>query len=198
MRRLLGIAGLMLMWLFCGTSSAQPMGLAGAKVPTGVTGHGENVDTAKTVAFNKAVEEITGFMKRYEFTSFVVTDDYVRKHVLVDPGQPGEDVPVPGFAEPFKSWTLTFRTGYSNDLVRRDQEAQRKLRADERQTLGSHIVIGLAFLLLAGYGYVRLDEYTQRRYTTWLRVAGIGVAATVIAGWWWVYFQAPTAPMVPG
>jgi hypothetical protein len=198
MRRLLGIAGLMLMWLFCGTSSAQPMGLAVAKGPPGVTGHGETVDSAKKVAINKAVEEITGFMKRYEFTSFVVTEDYVRKHVLVDPGQPGEDVRVENFPKPFKSWTLTFRNGYSNDLVRRDQETRRKLRADERQNLGSHIVIGLAFLLLAGYGYVRLDEYTQRRYTTWLRLAGIGVAATVIAGWWWVCFQATMAPLAPG
>ena len=47
--------------------------------------------------------------------------------------------------------------------------------------------IGLACLLLAGFGYVRLDEFTHRRYTAWLRIAGVGVATTVIAGWWWVF-----------
>jgi len=135
--------------------------------------------------------------------AFVVTEDYVRTRLLDSKsGEPGKDekIQLNDVEHVFKAWVLTFRTNneWWKDIVRRDQEAQRKLRADERQTLGSHIVIGLAFLLLAGYGYVRLDEYTQRRYTTWLRVAGIGVAATVIAGWWWVYFQAPTAPMVPG
>jgi hypothetical protein len=41
-------------------------------------------------------------------------------------------------------------------------------------------------LLLAGVGYNRLDEYTQRRYTIWLRAAGVSVAATAVAAWFWV------------
>ena len=49
-------------------------------------------------------------------------------------------------------------------------------------------MLALAVLLLAGWGYVRLDEYTQRRYTGWLRLAGVGVATTIAAGLWWVFF----------
>ena len=48
-------------------------------------------------------------------------------------------------------------------------------------------MLGLSVLLLAGFGYVRLDEFTQRRYTTLLRIAGIGVATSVVMGWWYVF-----------
>ena len=173
--------------------------------PRSVTGRGETEDIAKKDAVREAVKQVKIAMRRQDppLQSFVVDEDYVRTHLLHSKsGEPGKDEKIPltdGEHIFFKAWVLTFRPDneWSKDLFRRDQEAQRKLRADERQTLGSHIVIGLAFLLLAGYGYVRLDEYTQRRYTTWLRLAGIGVAAMVIAGWW-VYFQAPMALIAPG
>jgi hypothetical protein len=190
MRMLLAIGSLTLLWFFCGTSSAQPMGPLDAKVPISATGHGETLDSAKRAALGKAVEEITAFMKRCELTSFVVTEDYVRKHVLADAGRAGEDVKLENFDKPFKAWILGFRTGYTNDLVRLDREVERKARAEHRQTMGSRVIIGLGLLLLAGFGYVRLDEYTHRRYTTWLRLAGVGVATSAIAGWWWVFFQA--------
>jgi hypothetical protein len=207
MRMLLGIAGLMLMLLAGCAGRAQPKEIArpDGRWPRSVTGRGETVELAKKDALREAVKTISIAMKLHDppLQAFVVTDDYVRTRLLDSKsGEPGKDVKIqlPGGDADFKAWVLTFRTDneWWKDIVRRDQEAQRKLRADERQTLGSHIVIGLAFLLLAGYGYVRLDEYTQRRYTTWLRVVGIGVATTVIAGWWWVCFQAPIAPMAPG
>jgi hypothetical protein len=208
MRGLLGIASLMLMGLAGCSGSAPPRearlpsraaALPKGDLPRSVTGHGVTVEAAKKAAINKAVEVISHLMTSNELKSFKLTEDYVRKNVLVG-GEPGKDLQVENIVEPFKAWVVNFHpdNDWWKDIVRRDQEAQRKLRADERQTLGSHVVIGLAFLLLAGYGYVRLDEYTQRRYTTWLRVAGIGVAATVIAGWWWVCVQAPMAPIPPG
>jgi hypothetical protein len=188
---LLGLAGLTLMWFACSTGSAQPRPVP--QLPSSVTGHGEAVETAKKVALAKAVQEIKETMKRNEMSSFEVTEDYVRNNVLVDSGQPGKDVKVDNIADPFKAWVVNFRpdADWWHDLERRDQEAERKIRSEQRQTLGSRLIIGLAFVLLAGFGYVRLDEYTQRRYTTWLRVAGLGVATTAVAGWWWIVFQAP-------
>ena len=84
---------------------------------------------------------------------------------------------------------MPFRTDtdWWTDLVRRDHEEQRKARADQRHTWTAQVMLSLSVLLLAGFGYVRLDEYTQRRYTTWLRIAGIGVATSVAAGWWYVF-----------
>src|SRR5207302_769824 len=104
-------------------------------------------------------------------------------------GEAGKDVKVENIADPFKTWTLTLRpdSAWWNDVVHRDQDISRKLRAEQRQAVGAQVIIGLACLLLAGFGYVRLDEYTQRRYTAWLRLVGMGVATTVVAGWWWVF-----------
>lgn len=193
MRMLLGIAGFMLMVLAGCAGSAQPKEAAQPEGhwPRSVTGRGETEDIAKKDAVREAAKQISIAMRRQDppLQSFVVTEDYIRTHLLHSKsGEPGkeEKIQLPDGEHVFKAWVLTFRPNneWSKDLLRRDQEAQRKLRADERQTLGSHIVIGLAFLLLVGYGYVRLDDYTQRRYTTWLRLAGIGVAATVIACWW--------------
>ncbi len=182
MRILLGIAGLTMLWFFCGTSSAQPMPLVPRR--SSVTGHGETVDSAKKDAVNKAIEYVSTAASSQ---SFVITEEYLRKNVLVDAGTPGKDVQVDNIRDPFKAWVLTFRTdtNWWSEIANRDHEAQRKLRADDRQKVGSLVVIGLAFLLLVGFGYVRLDEYTQRRYTTWLRLASVGVASTVVAGWWW-------------
>src|ERR1019366_3432517 len=119
-------------------------------------------------------------------TSFKVTEEYVRKNILVDAGHAGKDLDALPGADPFKAWVVTFRTDadWWQDVVRRDHEAKRQRVAAARQNLGSQVIIGLGLLLLAGVGYVRLDEYTQRRYTTWLRVGGVGVAATMAAGWW--------------
>ena len=190
MRMLLGFAGLTLMWFACNPSSAQPKDAP--PLPRSVTGHGETLETAKKAAIAKAVQEIKETMKRSEMTSFAITEDYVRTN-LVDSGMPGKDFKVDNIADPFKAWILTFRTDtdWWHELERRDQEAGRKTRAEHRQSLGSRLIIGLALVLLAGFGYVRLDEYTKRRYTTWLRVAGLGVATTALAGWWWIVVQAP-------
>ena len=113
--------------------------------------------------------------------TFVVTEDYVRAHV-VDDGRPGKEIKNDALDKPFKEWILTYRTdnNWQADILRRD-------RAELRQTLTSRVVLCLAILLLAGFGYVRLDELTQRRYTGLLRVAGVGVASSLVAGWWWMF-----------
>jgi hypothetical protein len=198
MRMFLGIAGLMLMWFFCGTGCAQPKEIAPpeGRWPRSVTGSGETVDTAKDAAIREAKKVVSIAMKLRDppLQSFVVDEDYVRTHVVLA-GEPGKDVEMTlnDGKHVFKSWVVFFRTDgeWWKDIEKRDREAQRKHRADTRQTLGLRIVIGLASLLLAGFAYVRLDEYTKRRHTKWLRVAGVGVATTVIAALWWVFSLSP-------
>ena len=58
-RMLLGIAGLTLLWFFCGTGSAQPKDTALPKgvLPRTVTGDGLTVETAKNAAFAKALNQ---------------------------------------------------------------------------------------------------------------------------------------------
>jgi hypothetical protein len=45
-------------------------------------------------------------------------------------------------------------------------------------------MIGISILLLVGVGYIRLDEYTNRRFTTALRAIGVAAVATALGGWW--------------
>jgi len=154
------------------------------------TGRGENLDIAKKDVLKDAMTQIANMMQKEGLRTFVVTEDFVKNQVLAFPGRPGDDVKVKlDEAEHiFKAWIVGFRTDtdWWNDIVRRDQEKQRELRAEDRQSATSRVMLGLSVLLLAGVGYNRLDEYTQRRYTIWLRAAGVSVAATAVAAWFWV------------
>jgi hypothetical protein len=191
MRLLWGLAGLTLIWSLCGPLGAQPKDV---KLPKGgllqeTTGSGPTLESAKNNVPRAAVEDITGLMEKEGLRSFKLDEKYVREHVLSDSGEEGEPVPIPGIEKPFKKWTVKFRTDtdWWKEIVRRDRVAERAIVAKERQTWTYRVMIGLSVLLLAGFGYVRLDEYTHRRYTAWLRVAGVGVATTVVAGWWWAF-----------
>ena len=183
MRMIVGIGSLLLLWMLCGATVAQPKDamLPDRAWPPTVIGNGPNEEAAKQNALEQAVRDL-----KARLTAFDITEKYVRDF-LVDEKEchPGEEIKLPGIERKF--WVLTFRPDYGKGLIHRDQEAQRKLRAEERQTWTSRVLIGLAFLLAAGVGYVRLDEYTRRRYTGWLRLAGVGVAASVAAGWWRVF-----------
>ena len=195
MRMLLGFAGLTTLWFLYGTCAAQPKPAPPPKVALAeVSGVGSSEENAKKNAVRKAVEAINRLMAAQDppLISFVVTEDYVISNNLFrDPGRAGKEVRdvIQEKEVVSKEWIVTFRndTDWWTDVVRKDHELQRKVRSEQRQTLGSRLIIGLALVLLAGFGYVRLDEYTQRRYTTWLRVAGVGVATTAVAGWWWVF-----------
>jgi hypothetical protein len=193
-RMLLGIAGLTLLWFFCGTGSAQPKDVALPKgaLPRSVTGDGQTVETAKKAAITKATDEIKHLMVKHQLTTFEPNEDYVRRYVLKGEGEAGDDVKIDNIPDAFKAWVVTFRTDteWWHDIQRRDREAQRLRVAESRQHLGSQIILGLGLLLLAGVGYVRVDEYTQRRYTTWLRLGGLAIATTLAAGWW-LFLQAP-------
>ena len=107
-------------------------------------------------------------------------------------GEAGDDFKIDGFDKPFKQWHVKLRTDtdWWKEIVRRDRVRERTIIARQRQTWTFRAMIGLAVLLLAAFGYVRLDEYTHRRYTKLLRVAGVGVVTSVAAGWWWVFIQA--------
>ncbi len=175
MRILWAIASLTLVWGLCGPLSAQQDAAAAPIVhwQKPIAGFGDNEETAKKAALKNAKEMLDGL--RAAMNPLVKTsdlsEDEVRKRFLVDAGEAEDDVNV----LPFKKWVVTLRP-----------ESERLLRADERQTLSFILMIGLSMVLLAGVAYIRLDELTQRRYTTWLRVASVGVVTSALAGWWFI------------
>ncbi len=188
---LLCLASISCLWVCCGQSNAQAKRLEPevGKLPHEANGFGETVEKAKAMAVKDAVERIRGLMamQKPPMDSFIVTEDYARK--LLDTGEEGAEVKNEVFKEPLKQWVMPFRsdTDWWSDVVHRDYAAQRAARSSDRQTWTSRGMFGIAILLLAAVGYVRADEYTHRRYTTWLRIASIGVVTTVIAGWVYVF-----------
>jgi hypothetical protein len=202
-RILLGIGCLLLLWAaLVGPSGAQPrepaLPKSGWPLPP-VTGRAEDVETAKEVAAREAVRLVTELMRQQHppLHSFVVSEDYLRQNLLGE-GKPGKITEIELPNQPKKiymEWIWTFRNDPKKwgDLVRQDQRAERQAQAEQRKVQKGHrqdllqrIIFGLSLLLMAGFGYVRLNEYTQRRYTAWLRVSGVFVASLALAGWWWM------------
>ncbi len=198
LRTTMTIASLLVLMLVCGSLAGQvrqPKEQERA-LPT-ITVDAEDEVAARNVARREAVKHITALMEsqRPQLVSFKVDEKYVEENrVLNNPleGRVKAKIVLDGKERVFKEWELTFRTDadWWAEIVRRDHAAQREarhLRAQERETVTARVMLGLAILLLAGFGYVRLDEYTQRRHTAWLRVAGVGVAASVVAVWLWMF-----------
>jgi hypothetical protein len=203
-RIILGTASFLLMWTLCGPASAQ------AKTPRApkgawekpIVGVGETEATAKKDALRKAANVIEGVMRQVDppLRFFKIDDEFVQKHLLANTSKPGDDIKLEVLAEPAKQWIVTLRpyADWWQELLKREHSEEVKVRTEERkvhaevrQSVTAKVMLGLSLLLLAGVGYVRLDEYTQRRYTAWLRLAGVGVATTLAAGVWWVFIQAP-------
>lgn len=179
-RSILGLASLALVWAFCAPISAQPREpvLAKNMLPREAIGGADSLDKAKEAALTRAHKDVVELMEAHGMTTFKVDKEYVRKHVIAPKGQPGADQPIPD-GPPLKTWVVTYRSDvdWFAEIARQD-------RAEVRQMHVAQTMVGLSILLLAGFGYLRLDEYTNRRYTTWLRAAGLTVAGSGLAGWW--------------
>jgi hypothetical protein len=198
-RTILAIFFVTLLWAFNSATSAQPKQPVLPKEgwPKSVTARGETEDKAREVALRDAVELVKKLMRLQDppLKSFVLTEDYVSAN-LIATEQRGKDIVIEGFDNAFKEWTLTFRSDHGEwwkELVKKDREAERILRAqdralqaEERQALGARVLFGLSCLLLVGVAYVRVDRVTRHRHTPWLRLASVGAAGIAVAGWWWL------------
>ena len=182
-RCMLAFLALATIWVFCKPLSAQPREPAQPKVigmPREAIGAGETVEKAKANALKKALDDVELLMQGHQLSHFKVDQAYVQKHVVEKEGRSVEDLEFPGQA-PLKQWVFNFRTdnGWWSEIERQD-------RAEARQEVSSRVMIGLSILLFAGYGYVRIDEYTNRRYTKLLRAVGVGAIAAAVAGWYMI------------
>src|SRR5262245_61885141 len=156
MRSILAISALTLLWIFCTPISAQPREPAPKGLPREVFGQGDTPEQAKESAMRVAEKTVADLMAMHGLSHFKPDSDFIRRHVIAKSGQAGEDIEVDNDPQPLKKWVLPLRTDndWWGEIVRLD-------RAESRQALTSRIMIGISILLLAGVGYIRLDEYTH-------------------------------------
>jgi hypothetical protein len=193
-------ASLLVLWLvsersrICAQPGAEPPRVApaapAALAPREAKGYGLTVDDAKRNALKRAVEDVAAFLHRQDLTAWQPDERYVEQYLIDGPGRADADVraidandvkaedgAIPEVVS--KVWVLPFKqTNW--DQVTRDA------RVHERQLLSGKFLLVACVLLVAGLGYVRFDEWLQRR-GGWLRaggVAALAVLAAVSVGWW--------------
>ena len=200
MRTIVAFTGLAVVGLLCGTGAALSKDQSAPKgLPSTVDGYGDTVEKAKKAALDNATSEIKKLMKRCDppIEAFVATPDELRAFVeehVVDKGKPGPDEKFPNDITKrdhvFKAWVYTFRSDndWWSEVLRRNSEMERSARAKGRESLAMRIVLGVTLVLAAAFGYVQLDDYTQRQYTIMLRLAAGAVTAVVLAGWYLMAF----------
>ncbi len=110
-------------------------------------------------------------------------EDYVRKHVLDGPGQAGADIDIK-VGPRMKAWVQPLHEADVADLFARSQVAQRHTLANERQTIAGFVLAALSVLLAVAWGYLRLDEWTGGRVSSWLRIGAIGLVIAAAVAWW--------------
>ena len=189
-RLLLGSAAIVGLWLIATDTGAQPQPQRGLKHglvnwPHMVTGVGPTEKEAQQNAVSKAVTAVNQWLAVQDapLSAWQVDEEYVRERLL-DPGHAGDDVPPLKDGTPVKVWEQPLRDPDVSDLVVRSQRAQRAALSSERQTIAGYGLAALSMLLAVAWGYLRLDEWTGGRISTWLRVGAIAVIVAAALAWW--------------
>lgn len=178
-RIILTIVSLLLLWIFVSPSTGQPkeLNIPDAGSLKSVTGVGATEAKAKEFARKNAAKEVKALMIKNDLTAFEPTEDFVVTHLLDGPGIAGKEMNFDDLK--LQEWIVHFRTNWWQEVERQDN-------ALTRRGFATRLLTGLVVVLLSGFGYLRLDRYTNYRYTTWLRVAGVGLVSVVLAAFWWI------------
>jgi len=172
---------LALVWLVTNQAVAEPASDQPASRII-VKGYGATDDDAKKDGLKAAVEKLQEELRRQHLDHWHPSEKYIKERLLVGAGHLGDNVEVP----PAKTWIYEVNIPDGETLTHLDQQAQRQERAEARLSLALHTAAGLALVLVVLLGYLRADEWTRSRYTAWLRLAGVGALAAIVAGWVWL------------
>ena len=166
MRSILAISALTILWTAWTPLSAQPKEPNHVKfgVPKSVLGAGDTIENSQKNALRNAEEKINEAMRNHKLTSFKVDQEFIDKYVLDNKKSHScDDLPIENQA-PLKQWETTSAPTATGG-------AKSSAAIAGGSAVFAHLcaMIGISILLLAGFGYIRLDEYTNRRFTTALR-----------------------------
>jgi hypothetical protein len=190
-RILLAVAAASMLWFTTGHSGAQPPAhalkphpaLAGW--PREAKGYGKTVDDAKVDAMKEAVKQVARCLKTQDppLTAWQPDEEFVRNHLLQGQGELDNDFKLGG--EVRKVWVFTLvQSPDVGKMVQLNQTAQRRELSMERQTMAGYGLAGLCLLLVTGWGYLRLDEWTAGRFSKWLGIGAVALVGLTGFGWW--------------
>jgi hypothetical protein len=199
--------GLVIFWLVTSDSTAQSATKgrtmpvrAGAAPQIGfsgsiqVEGHGLTVERAKSDALEQARDELVKYLRGHNPPAlwWVPSPGFIKERLVSkeDSGREGADLEVKNVGK-FKTWVLNVRTPDAATIQRYDTQArdeqarlERAGRMQERMGLLGKVLTALIAGLALVFGYIRLDELTQRAYTHWLRVALVSSVGAAGIGLW--------------
>jgi hypothetical protein len=190
MRTIMLAALIGLLWCFTGDSEAQPGPQNGGKPqgfvlwPREVSGYRKSVEGAEKDAIEKALARLVDCLKSQDppLESWHPDEAYLKKNLLDGPGEQGKDFELDGVK--WKAWVVTFKDSPNwSEMIQLNQTAQRREISAERQTMAGYVLAVLTALLALGWGYLRLDGWTNGRFTRWVCVLAAAIVGLAGLGW---------------
>jgi hypothetical protein len=194
MRAILGVAALIGLFGFLAhVSNAQnvpqfagkPQGPVGW--PREAKGYGATVEKAQESALTHAAQRITACLQSQDppLDAWQPDELYVKKHLLKGAGEQGEDFALVDNGPKVKTWIVHFQEPTKwNDMVHINQAKVRGQSATDRQSTAAMGLAGLTALLVVGWGYLRIDDWTRGRFTRWLAIGAVTLLGASGAVWW--------------
>ncbi len=144
-----------------------------------VSGWGKTEADAEQVALDKACKEVNDFLQRQDPpVHWRPSRDFVDHNLVKERKPEAKELPDLG-----QMYQATFEVRLEPKDYRDILEHDRQDRADQRHVLLGKVVLAILALLLAVFGYFRLEEMTRGYYTLWLRLGAlalVGVAGALL------------------
>lgn len=138
------------------------------------------VEQAQKDAMEDAVHRVAICMQNQNppLLAWYPDETYVKKHLLKGAGEQGDDFALAVNGLKVKTWILHFQEPTNwNEMVRRHS-------ATERQSTAAMGLAGVTALLMVGWGYLRVDEWTKGRFSRWLAIGAVALLGASSAIWW--------------
>jgi hypothetical protein len=145
--------------------------------PWTVVGRGADQQDADDAALQKARDKLIAYLRGQDPPlEWQPSDEYVDKN-LVKEREPVKELE--GLVPDSKVYERTLKVDVDPKHFREMVDMDRRERVGERQLLLARILGGIVALLVAVFGYFRLEELTKGYYTGWLRVGAVLLVAAV-------------------
>jgi hypothetical protein len=150
-----------------------------------IDGYGETALGAETVAQERAQQKVEEELsERFAATGWQPPADKVKTRYLLEKGVirsvKTERVKVDGA----ERWRAIYHVEINNSYLSTLKEIAREQRMIERHFLLARVLAAVVVVLLAVFGYLRLEDATRGYYTRALRLGAVGLVVLAGLGLW--------------